>query len=196
MYARYTEFEFDPSDRESVLEFWESTAVPSASRQPGWRGAYVLESDEREGALRTFTLWESAADFERYQASEEHGTLGAGIRGSGLRTVAREGLSARFMAAASGALVRVTRATAPLEQVGAVTSWWREEGGPITRRAPGCTRAEAYWSAPGRFELVVAWTDRGAAQAFLEGPDHARFKEAMDGMGCTVVERIAGDRVA
>jgi quinol monooxygenase YgiN len=76
-----------------------------------------------------------------------------------------------------------------------MAAWWREEGKPLTVAATGCLRAEAYWSSPGRFELVVAWTDRDAAQVFLDGPAHAQFKASMDGMRCRVLERIVGDRI-
>jgi quinol monooxygenase YgiN len=196
MYARYTEIEFDAQDRERVLAVWSEVGIPSASRQPGWRGATILESDERPGTLRLVTLWDSRADFERYYDAPEHEGLSAAIKASGMRGKLRDGLTAHHVATPAGSLVRVTRASVPLEQAGAVEAWWRDEGGPITREAPGCLRAEAYWSEAGRFELVVAWTDRAAAQAFLEGPAHARFKAAMEGMGCTVVERIVGDRIA
>ena len=196
MYARYTEFEFDAVDREQVLAVWSDVGIPSASRQPGWRGATILESDEQPGLLRLVTLWDSPADFERYYTGPEHEGLSAAIKASGMRGRVRDGLTAHHAATPPGALVRVTRASVPLEQVDAVSAWWREEGHPITQRAAGCLRAEAYWSEPGGFELVVSWTDRAAAKAFLDGPDHARFKAAMDTMGCTVVERIVADRIA
>jgi quinol monooxygenase YgiN len=196
MYARYTEFEFDAQDRERVLAVWSEVGIPSASRQPGWRGATILESEEQPGLLRLVTLWDSPADFERYYTGPEHDGLSAAIKGSGMRGRVRDGLTAHHAATPSGSLVRITRATVPAAQVDAVSAWWREEGRPITLRATGCLRAEAYWSEPGRFELVVSWTDRAAARAFLEGPDHARFKAAMESMGCSVVERIVGDRIA
>jgi quinol monooxygenase YgiN len=196
MYARYTEFEFDPADRERVLRFWEEVALPSASRQPGWRAAWVLESDEREGALRTFTLWDDPADFERYRASDEHAVLGAGIRDSGLRTVAREGLWARHGATAAGPLVRVTRARFPAERLDEAAAFWRETGGPMRRRAPGCLRAEAFWAGEGdEFTLVAEWASPEAAQRFLDGPDHRAFAAAMDELGSVVVERVVGGRI-
>jgi quinol monooxygenase YgiN len=195
MYARYTEFEFDAADRERVLAVWSEIGIPSASRQPGWRGATILESEDTPGLLRLVTLWESRDDFERYYALPEHGPLTAAIKGSGMRGRARDGLNALHAATAPGSLVRVTRGRVDPAQTEAVAAWWRAEGKPMTLEAPGCLRAEGYWSEPGRFELVVHWTDRDAAKAFLEGPAHARFKASMDGMGCAVVERIVADRI-
>jgi quinol monooxygenase YgiN len=196
MYARYTEFEFDADDRDRVLAVWSEVGIPSASRQPGWRGATILESQDTPGLLRLVTLWESAADFERYYSAPEHVGLSDAIKGSGMRGRLRDGLTAHHVATAAGSLVRVTRGEVDPERADDVAEWWRQEGRPLTQEAPGCLRAEAYWSAPGRFELVVAWTDRDAAQAFLDGPAHARFRTSMDAMGCRVVERIVGDRIA
>ena len=196
MYARYTEMEFDPDDRERVLAVWSEVGIPSISRQPGWRGATILESEESAGVLRMVTVWDSQSDFERYYAAPEHVDLSAAIKGSGMRGKVRDGLTAHHVATPAGSLVRITRGEVDPAQTDAVATWWREEGRPMTQEAPGCLRAEAYWSEAGRFELVVAWTDRAAAQAFLKGPAHARFKESMDGMGCRVVERIVGDRIA
>lgn len=80
MYARYTEFEFDVPDRERVLAVWTDLGIPGISRQPGWRGATILESDEQPGTLRLVTLWDSQADFERYYTAPEHQDLSAAIR--------------------------------------------------------------------------------------------------------------------
>jgi heme-degrading monooxygenase HmoA len=96
MYSRYTEFQFDADRRDDVYRFWETIAVPSAQRQPGWRAAYILASDEQAGVLRTITVWDAPEDFQRYYASPEHQVLGDGIRASGLRGVARDGLDAWF----------------------------------------------------------------------------------------------------
>ena len=196
MYARYTEFEFDAEDRERVLAVWSEVGIPSASRQPGWRGATILESEDTPGLLRLVTLWDGPADFERYYSAPEHVGLSEAINGSGMRGKVRDGLIAHHVAAPPGSIVRVTRGEVDPANTDAVAAWWRDEGRPLTVEAPGCLRAEAYWSAPGRFELVVAWTDRDAAQTFLDGPAHGRFKASMDGMGCRVVERIVGDRIA
>lgn len=195
MYARYTEMEFDTDDRERVLAVWSEVGIPSASTQAGWRGATILESEERPGTLRMVTLWDSQADFERYYTGSQHEGLSAAIKASGMRGKLRDGLTAHHAATPTGSLIRVTRGTVDPEQTEAVASWWRDEGQPLTREAPGCVRAEAYWSSPGRFELVVAWTDRESAQAFLDGPAHARFKDSMEAMGCAVVDRIVGDRI-
>jgi quinol monooxygenase YgiN len=199
MYARYTEFQFDPADRDAMLRFWETIAIPSASRQAGWRAAYVLDSEETEGLLRTFTLWDGQADFERYKASDEHTTLGAGIRESGLRTATRDGLAARFTASAATnvPLLRVTRARFPTDKVADAAEFWRTTGGPMMRRAPGCLGAEAYWAGDGtEFVLVAAWASREEAEGFLTGPDHRAFGAAMDDLGSKVLERIVGDRIA
>jgi quinol monooxygenase YgiN len=195
MYARYTEFEFDAQDRDRVLAVWSEVGIPSASQQPGWRGATILESQDSPGLLRLVTLWDSAEDFERYYAAPDHVGLSEAIKGSGMRGRVRDGLTAHHAATSAGSLVRVTRGTVDPANAEAVSAWWRAEGKPLTLAAPGCLRAEGYWSEPGRFELVVAWTDREAAKAFLEGPAHATFKTSMDAMGCTVVERIVADRI-
>lgn len=196
MYSRYTEFHFDPDDRDAVVHFWESIAIPSASQQPGWRAAYVLESDEQAGVLRTITLWNAAADFERYQASEEHDKLGQGIKGSGLSIVARDGLTALQAATASGPVLRVTRARFdPARQIEAA-AYWRETGAPMMRSAAGCMRAEAYWADEGNeFTLVAEWASREDAERFLTSPDHRAFGAAMDALSSTVSERIVGDRI-
>jgi heme-degrading monooxygenase HmoA len=196
MYARYTEFQFDARDRDAVLRFWETVALPSASRQPGWQAAYVLESDESEGVLRTFTLWDEPADFHRYRSSEEHAALGEGIRSSGLRIVVRDGLESRFMATSAGPLLRVTRARFDPARVADAAAYWRDAGGPMMRRAQGCRRAEGYWAGDGsEFVLVAEWASREAADAFLAGPDHRAFGAAMDELGSTVFDRIVGDHV-
>ena len=195
MYARYTEFEFDADDRDRVLAAWEEVGIPSASQQPGWRGATILESQDNPGLLRLVTLWESPEDFERYYAAPEHIGLSEAIKSSGMRGRVRDGLIAHHAATPAGSLVRITRGAVDPGQTDAVAAWWRSDGKPLTLEAPGCLRAEAYWSEPGRFELVVHWTDREAAKAFLEGPLHARFKASMDALGCSVVERIVGERI-
>lgn len=199
MYSRYTEFQFDADRRDDVYRFWEEVAVPSAATQPGWRAAYILASDEQAGLLRTITLWDDAADFERYYASPEHQVLGAGIKGSGLRGVARDGLTAWFGAVAPGPvapLVRVTRAQIDAEQTEAASTFWREQGGPLMRGAVGCLRADAYWgAAPGEFILVAEWASAEAAQAFLSGTDHHAFGASMNEFGSVVSDRIVGDRI-
>jgi heme-degrading monooxygenase HmoA len=198
MYARYTKFQFDPADREAMLRFWETIAIPSASRQPGWRGAYVLDSEATSGLLRTFTLWDGPADFERYKASDEHSTLGAGIRDTGLTITERDGLVARFAAISttSAPLLRITRARFGPDQAPGAADYWRTTGGPMMRRAPGCLGAEAYWAGDGtEFVLVAAWASREDAERFLEGPDHRAFGAAMDELGSVILERIVGDRI-
>ena len=197
MYSRYTEFTFAPTDRQAVVDFWEHVAIPSASRQPGWRAAYVLESDEVGGVLRTVTLWDTTADFERYQASAEHAELGRGIRDSGLSIVARDGLEALQAVTASGPVLRITRARFdPTRQVDAAT-YWRETGGPMMRAAPGCMHAEAYWADEGNeFTLVAEWASREDAERFLASPDHRAFGAAMDALSSAVSERIVGDRIS
>jgi heme-degrading monooxygenase HmoA len=196
MYARYTEFEFDAASRDAVIDFWRTIAVPSASRQPGWRAAYILESDETAGVLRTLTLWDAPEDFQRYYSSDEHQVLGAGIKASGLRGKARDGLDAWFAATAAGALVRITRAAFPAEATAAVEAFWRETGRPMMLAAEGCLRAEAFWAAPGQFTLVAEWRSAEHAQAFLTGPEHKGFGASMDALGSTITERIVGDRLA
>jgi heme-degrading monooxygenase HmoA len=196
MYARYTEFQFDAPSRDAVMVFWRTVAVPSASRQPGWRAAYILESDETAGVLRTVTLWDAPEDFQRYYTSDEHQVLGAGIKGSGLRGVARDGLQARFAATAAGPLFRITRAVFPPERSVAVETFWRETGRPMMLAAEGCLRAEAFWAAPGAFTMVAEWRSQEHATAFLTGPDHGSFGAAMDALGSQIAERIVGDRIA
>jgi quinol monooxygenase YgiN len=199
MYSRYTEFQFDADRRDDVYRFWQTVAVPSAARQPGWRAAYILASDEQDGVLRTFTVWDSADDFQRYYASPEHQVLGAGIKASGLRGVARDGLDAWFGEVAPPAaapLLRVTRARIDAEHVDAASSYWREQGGPLMRAAEGCLRADGYWGAEaGEFILIAEWASQAAAQAFLSGPDHKAFGAAMDAFGSVVSDRIVGDRI-
>jgi hypothetical protein len=51
MYARYTAFELDPSDRERVPKFWSDVGGPSAARQPEFVQALITESDGHEGAV-------------------------------------------------------------------------------------------------------------------------------------------------
>jgi quinol monooxygenase YgiN len=198
MYSRYTEFRFQPSDREDVLAFWETTALPSASAQPGWRAAYVLESLESdgEGVLRTFTLWDERADFERYRAAPEHDRLGAGIRASGLRITERDGLDVPYSATSGGPLLRITRARFAPEQREAAAAYWTETGAALMRAAPGCLRADAYWADDGTgFTLIAEWAGRDDAERFLSGPEHRAFGAAMDALGSEVVERIVGERI-
>jgi quinol monooxygenase YgiN len=195
MYARYTELEFDVADRERVLAVWSDIGVPSASRQLGWRGATILESEEQPGLLRLVTLWDSAADFERYYTGDQHIDLSAAIKSSGMRGRVRDGLTAHHDARPAGRIVRITRASVPPERVADVERYWRETGAALNRGAGGCVRAEAYWSAPGAFELVIAWASREHAETFLRAPEHAAFKAAMDELGATVTERIVGDRI-
>jgi quinol monooxygenase YgiN len=199
MYSRYTEFQFDADRRDDVHRFWETIAVPSAARQPGWRAAYILASEEQPGVLRTITVWESPEDFQRYYTSPEHQVLGDGIRASGLRGVARDGLDAWFgetAPEAAGPLLRVTRAQVDPDKVAEATRFWRDEGGPMMRRAPGCLRADGYWGAePGEFILLAEWASQDAATAFLQGPDHTAFGAAMDAFGSVVQDRIVGDRI-
>lgn len=200
MYSRYTEFQFDADRRDDVYRFWETIAVPSAARQTGWRAAYILASDEQAGVLRTITIWESAADFERYYSSPEHQVLGAGIKASGLRGVARDGLDTWFGEVAPapvGPLLRITRARIDPDHVDAAATYWREQGGPLMRAADGCLRADAYWGAePGEFLLVAEWTSMEAAGAFLSGLQHKAFGAAMDTYGSVVSDRIVADRIA
>jgi quinol monooxygenase YgiN len=196
MYARYTEFQFDAQSRDAVMDFWATIAVPSASRQPGWRAAYILESDETAGVLRTVTLWDAPEDFQRYYTSDEHQVLGAGIKASGLKGVARDGLVARFAATAAGPLFRITRADFAPERQVEVEAFWRETGRPMMLAADGCLSAEAFWAAPGRFTLVAEWRSAEHAHAFLTGPDHHAFGASMDALGSTIAERIVGERIA
>ncbi len=199
MYSRYTEFQFDADRRDDVFRFWEEVGVPSAAAPAGWRAAYILASDEQAGVLRTITVWDDAADFERYYASAEHEVLGAGIKGSGLRGVARDGLTAWFGEVAAdpvAPVLRVTRAQIDVELVEAATAFWRGQGGPLMRGAAGCLRADAYWgAAPGEFILVAEWASAEAAQAFLSGADHQAFGAAMNEFGSVVSDRIVGDRI-
>jgi heme-degrading monooxygenase HmoA len=196
MYARYTEMEFDTDQRQQVLAVWRDIGVPSASRQPGWRGAIILESEEDDGRLRMVTLWDTQTDFENYYTGTEHEALSAAIKGAGMRGKVRDGLTAHHVATPAGGIIRITRATVPPERTGEVEDYWRATGKPLHDGAHGCIRAEAYWSEPGRFELVVAWASREHAQAFLDGPRHAEFKASMDGMGSTPTDRIVGERIA
>ncbi len=199
MYSRYTEFQFDADRRDDVYRFWETIAVPSAQRQPGWRAAYILASDEQAGVLRTITLWDAAEDFQRYFSSPEHQVLGDGIRASGLRGVARDGLEAWFGAVApepTGPLVRVTRARIDPDKVAEASRFWREEGGPMMRRAAGCVRADGYWGGePGEFILLAEWASQEEADRFLTGPNHKAFGKAMDAFASTVTDRIVGERI-
>lgn len=196
MYARYTEFEFDPAARDAALRFWEAIALPSASRQPGWRAAYVLESEEHAGRLRTVTLWEEETDFERYRTSEDHALLGAGIQESGLRIVDREGLRVREAATSTGPLLRVTRAHIPAERSADVAAYWRDTGGPMMRRALGCRRAEAFLDGEGQgFTVLAEWASEEHARTFLESPEHGAFAAAMDKLGSVVQERITGRHI-
>jgi quinol monooxygenase YgiN len=157
----------------------------------------VLESEETPGVLRTFTLWDAQADFDRYRASDEHVTLGTGIRDSGLRTAVRDGLTARFGASAGGPLLRVTRARFDAARVAEAAAYWRDTGGPMMRRAPGCRRADAFWAGETgtEFTLVAEWASTEDAQRFLASPDHKAFGAAMDALGSSVFERIVGDLI-
>lgn len=198
MYSRYTEFRFEPAGREGVLAFWETVALPSAAAQPGWRAAYILESleAEGEGVLRTFTLWDERADFERYRSAPEHDRLGAGIRDSGLRITERDGLDVPFSATSGGPLLRITRARFAPEKREAAAAYWRGTGASLMRAAPGCLRADAYWAGEGDgFTLIAEWASREDADRFLSGPDHQAFGAAMDALGSEVVERIVGERI-
>ena len=70
MYARYTAFELDASDRERVPKFWSDVGGPSAARQPGFVQALITESNETPGRLRTVTVLRTREDFPRYYASD------------------------------------------------------------------------------------------------------------------------------
>lgn len=197
MYSRYTTFSFDEADRQRVLDFWEQIAVPSASRQEGWRGALILESVESAGRLRTATLWESKEAFDCYYASDEHKTLGAAIREARLHVDDRDGLDVLFDARPGGGILRITQARVKPDRIDDVAAYWRSTGCSLINRQPGCLRAEAYWGAePGHFNLVIEWRSLADAERFLTGDDHKAFGAALDEcvtevFGRTVLERIA-----
>lgn len=197
MYARYTEIEFDVQDRERVLEVWERIGLPSAVRQQGFRGSYILESEDTPGTLRLLTLWDAPEDFERYYTGEEHVGLSAAIKAAGMRGVKRDGMRARFHATRPGGLVRITRAAFEPSQVDAAAEFWRETGASLMRSAPGCLRADAYrGTTPGEFILLAEWSSQDDADRFLTGPDHKAFGARMDALTSTVTDRIVGERIA
>jgi heme-degrading monooxygenase HmoA len=196
MYARYTELEFPADRREDVLALWRDIAVPSASRQPGWRGSTILESQDQPGVLRLVTLWDAPEDFERYYTGEEHVGLSDAIKASGMRGKVRDGLTAHHAAIPKGPLYRVIRATVPPERTADVESFWKETGRPMMLRAADNISAEAFWAGEGQFTIVSEWRSKESAQAFLDGAEHKEFGRAMDGFGAHVTERIVGDRIA
>jgi quinol monooxygenase YgiN len=196
MYARYTELEFDVADRERVLAVWRDLGVPSASKQPGWRGSTILESEDRPGTLRLVTLWDAPEDFDRYYTGAEHVALSDAIKAAGMRGKLRDGLVAHHAATPIGPRFRVIRASVPPDRAADVEGFWLETGQPMMRRAPGNLRAEAFWAGEGQFTIISEWRSQDDAQTFLDGPDHQVFGATMDGFGVTVTERIVGDRIA
>jgi heme-degrading monooxygenase HmoA len=194
-YSRYTAFGLDADDREHALEFWQQIGVPSASSQPGFRLAVILESDETPGRLRTITVWDRREDFDAYYASEEHQRLGAAIKGSGLRVEERDGLVALHVAPARVGHLRVIEADLPADAVDRVRTFWREHGRSLLQRQPGCLRAEAFVRAePQRLVVSIGWRSEDDAEAFRDHPDHHAFAEGL-GPDVKVVSRTSANHL-
>ncbi len=194
-YSRYTAFAVDAADRDRARAFWREVGVPSATSQPGFRLAVILESEESPGRLRTVTVWDRREDFDAYYASDEHQTLGAGIKGSGMRVEDRDGLRALHVAPARVGHLRVTEADLPPEAVERVRRYWHEEGMSLLRRQPGCVSADAYVAAdPDRLVVVIGWRTEQDAEAFRDRPDHRAFAEGL-GTDVTPRSRTAATRL-
>ena len=175
-YSRYTAFGLDADDRDRALAFWHDVGVPSASTQPGFRLAVILESEETPGRLRTLTVWDRREDFDAYYASDDHQVLGAAIKASGLRVEERDGLSALHVVRPPVGHLRVTEAELPASAVDRVRAYWRDEGRALLLRQPGCLRAEAYLAGdPARFVVAIGWRSEAHADAFRAHPDHRAF---------------------
>jgi heme-degrading monooxygenase HmoA len=175
-YSRYTAFGLDEDDRERALAFWQDVGVPSASAQPGFRLAAILESDEAPGRLRTITVWDRREDFDAYYASDDHQVLGAAIKASGLRVEDRDGLRALHVVNAPVGHLRVTEAELPPAAVDSARTFWHEAGRALLLRQPGCLRAEAYVAGdPQRLVVAIAWRSEADADAFRAHPDHHAF---------------------
>jgi quinol monooxygenase YgiN len=92
--------------------------------------------------------------------------------------------------------LRVTRARIDPERRDEVDAYWGETGRPMMCSAPGCLRADAYWSGEGDELLLISeWTSHENAERFLAGPGHRTFAAVMESLGSTVHERIVGDRI-
>lgn len=173
MYSRYTAFRFDPDDRTSVHQFWETVGGPVAARQPGFRGGLVLESNENAGVVRAVTMWDDMADFERFSTGPEHDPIVNGIKATSMSTTDRDGLGSIVHLEPLPAEVRVVHVSINEGAADRFVEFWSTQGKAIVESAPGCLRADAYVDRErGEAMLCFQWRTVEDGQRFRESAIH------------------------
>lgn len=182
MYCRYTSFAFDGQDRSAVVDFWDRHGAPLAARQPGFRGALVMESEERDATLRTLTLWRGQRDFQSFSSSPDHAPVTAGIRDSGMSVIDRDGLTVLHDVRPRAGEVRCIRCRVHDGATAGLREFWQTTAKRAVERAPGCIKAEAFVD-PQRLEfvLMVWWRTHEDAERFrLSGEHREAFVEGLE----------------
>lgn len=81
MLFRILKMQVDPARFDEWLVFTRDVGFPGMLRQPGCRSIWRLRGPDGAHDFRVMTLWESAADLERFNTSEAKRELTAAAAG-------------------------------------------------------------------------------------------------------------------
>ena len=68
MFARVISSHIVAGKRDEAARHWQEAVVPNTSKQPGFRGAYLMSEPEGTRSI-VITLWETEADAKRVDTS-------------------------------------------------------------------------------------------------------------------------------
>jgi quinol monooxygenase YgiN len=71
MYAKATQFRFRPDTTAEATRIIHDIMIPSASKQQGFKGAFMLRHDNDPDNHIVISLWESKADLQASRPPEE-----------------------------------------------------------------------------------------------------------------------------
>lgn len=181
LYARYTEYAYDPERTQEVFDFWRDPSTTRPQGQPGFHAGYVFDSEDSPGLIRIVTMWKDRESFEAYFATPGHMGIGDQLAELGVTNTARDGLHSELEMEQSVGHVRIIR-TELLDPAFApeVIAFWQQRGRAVLERA--AHRARAYLDeAKGMFVVQLWWGSAEQADAFVASEAHrVEFEEPMD----------------
>lgn len=100
MYCLASRYQAAPEKLDEVVRIFKEEAAPLVSRQPGFKGVYLLT--KANGVFMVLNVWETEEQANGWPQNPEHQKVVAGLRPllSGLGAAARDGYNVQVHVAA------------------------------------------------------------------------------------------------
>lgn len=98
MYCAMTRYQAEPKSLDEVAKIFKEEEVPLASKQPGFKGAYLLTKPS--GIFMILNMWDTEEQANAWPQNPKNQEVAARIRSllSGIRSTARDGYEVQVQA--------------------------------------------------------------------------------------------------